>query len=95
MRIVEKFCSISCPYCGYEYLPQEIFIPRAVFGCQDIPRIIRDKEGKIRYYVGAEQDFTEKFTCNNCGNTFNVNLNLTYKATKETTDEFILKRKTE
>lgn len=95
MRIVEKFTSISCPYCGYEYLPQEIFIPRAVFGCSEIPRIMRNHEGKIIYYVGAEQDTEEVFTCNNCNNTFKVDMKFDYKTSKDTIEEFSIKRKTD
>ena len=59
-----KDTKITCPNCGYEYLPNEIFYPESVFG--DAKTIIRTPEGKIDIYTGKSFDLTEDFVCENC-----------------------------
>lgn len=61
---------ISCPQCGYEYLPSEIFIPKYVFGKPN--DIVRDVDGQILEYEGLPLDLEEIYTCDRCNYTFNV-----------------------
>ena len=77
---------ITCPNCGYEYLPGEIFIPVYLTG-QPIPKtILRDGVGTIlysEYQKDKELDLEEKYICDHCENTFVVEAQISYKATKE------------
>ena len=65
-----KFETIACPSCGYEYLPAEIYIPKAYFGKPFM--IERDKDGKIINYEGSSIDLFETYTCDKCNHTFRV-----------------------
>lgn len=68
--------SITCPYCGNEYHPQEIYIPSSFFGS---PRDIeRDSQGKIRDFCGADMDLVETYCCDMCGNEFKVTQRVTF-----------------
>lgn len=75
----QKIETIICPYCGREYLPCEIFIPRAFFGKPYY--IERDAEGKIIDIKGNIQDLFESFTCDSCNNEFNVEAKISFKST--------------
>ena len=67
---VRKFEIIECPKCGYEYLPVEIFVPRAYFGRPE--NIVRDEKGKIVSYEGTSVDLFEKYICDKCNTEFRV-----------------------
>lgn len=69
MRI-RKFEIIECPHCKYEYLPAEIFVPRAYFGHPE--NIQRDENGKLVSYDGTSVDLFEKYICDNCNTEFRV-----------------------
>lgn len=77
---------ITCPYCGWEYLPGEIFIPTYLVG-QPVPKtILRDALGKIlynEYQEDKELDLEEKYTCDNCDRTFVVEAQVSYKSREE------------
>ena len=62
--------TITCPECGYEYLPGEIFYPKTFLG--QPKNVVRDCYGKILGYEGAAVSCTETFTCESCNSTFNV-----------------------
>jgi len=84
-----KSQTIACPYCGYEYLPGEIFIPVYLIG-QPVPKtILRDGIGTIlysEYQKGKELDLEEKYICDHCENTFVVEAQINYKVSKETVE---------
>lgn len=80
----KKEITITCPCCGYEYLPAEIFIPKAFFGHPD--GIERSSNGKIDVYEGSSIDPVEKYVCDNCGCKFEVTAELKFK-TRELTEE--------
>lgn len=72
---------IICPYCHYEYLPAEIFIPSALLGR---PKdIIRDIDGQILEYEGVPQDLTETYICDKCNRVFGITMKMSF--TTETT----------
>jgi len=71
-----KLDVIICPYCGQEYLPNEIFIPNAVFG--KVENIERDFEGKILDVVCYNPDLNESYICDKCNNTFNVQAKINF-----------------
>lgn len=68
---------IKCPYCGYEYMPGEIFIPKYLVGqAKDIER---DENGKIIYTYPEEFDNKESFDCIKCNKTFEIEAFIEYK----------------
>ena len=72
---------ITCPCCGYEYFPAEIYVPNAFFGHPE--DIDRTSEGKIDIYEGTNMDLTEEFTCDRCGSTFKVEATVRFKTTEK------------
>ena len=71
-----KFEIIECPKCGREYLPAEIFIPKAFFGT---PKdIVRDIYGRILDYEGTSVDQVETYTCDKCNTLFQVRAKMTF-----------------
>lgn len=67
---------ISCPNCGAEYTPSEIFIPRCFMGVTEYVK--RDIAGKIQSVAGTDMDTTETFTCDYCKKTFEVFANVSF-----------------
>ena len=61
---------IVCPKCGAEYLPAEVFYPDEVFGNPE--NIVKDKKGKIEFFIGESINLTEEFTCYSCNCKFTV-----------------------
>ena len=58
---------IRCPYCGAEYLPEEIFVPSEIFGK---PKIVKDENGRIEYISKDEGSLSEEYFCDYCQNKF-------------------------
>ena len=71
---------ITCPYCRYEYLPAEIFIPKSFFGKPE--DIERTDLGAIDVYSGTSMNLEEEYICDNCGNPFTINADVKFR-TKE------------
>lgn len=77
---------IHCPYCDWEYLPGEIFIPDNLIGQpKDIERTI---EGKIDTYLGKIADTEETFVCEHCANKFKVKANISFITEKDSKYNF-------
>ena len=73
---------VTCPRCGAEYLPQEIFIPNAFFGRAS--HIERDESThKIIEVQGTELDPKEEYTCRFCNTPFNVTAKISFKAEED------------
>jgi len=67
----KKYEVITCPHCGYEYLPAEIYIPDSFFGKPyEIDR--EGVSGKIDYFFGSSMDLDERYTCDKCNQPFRV-----------------------
>lgn len=66
---MSKFITIACPKCGYEYLPAEIFVPKAFIGA---PESIIRENGKIVDFAGTSMNLEENYTCDRCNCTFHV-----------------------
>lgn len=73
----KKEIVITCPTCGYEYLPAEIYYPKSLLG--NPSEIDRTPEGKIDIYDGASVNPVETFTCERCGSTFEVVVDMKFK----------------
>ena len=62
---------ITCPNCGCQYLPAEIYIPKNFFG--NPVEVEREAtSGKIQYFFGSDMDLEEKYICDRCGQPFKV-----------------------
>ena len=70
---------IKCPYCGYEYVPSEIYYPDS-FLCKPTS-IYRDVDGKIEK-VNAKPCLEEHYICDNCDKTFKVKATINYASSK-------------
>lgn len=68
---------IICPKCHREYLPAEIFIPKAFFGKPT--DIIRDVYGQILEFEGSEMDLVESYICDSCNTAFNVTAKISFQ----------------
>ena len=72
----KKLEIIKCPHCDREYLPAEIFMPKAVFG--NPVEVERDYSGKIINYFGNPMDLKESYICDNCNMKFEVSVKLSF-----------------
>lgn len=73
---------ITCPYCGREYLPSEIFIGQYVFNKPT--NIRRNKNRKIIDYNGTSVDADEKYICDSCNLKFYVHIDFKFTTKKDT-----------
>ena len=81
-----KFVVITCPKCGMEYLPAEIFVPKAFFGKPDI--INRDENGKIISFSGTSININEKYCCDKRDTEFEINSKITFDSLINTEFDF-------
>lgn len=71
--------TVTCPSCGAEYLPAEIFYPNSFFGR---PRdIVRGDDGKLLGFNGTDMDLCETYICDVCKKKFTVTATMTFKTT--------------
>ncbi len=82
----KKDATITCPYCGREYLPAEIYLPKQFFGTPE--DIDRDAAGKIEVYDGEPMNLTEEYTCDCCGKTFKTQATISFKSLMSESSEF-------
>lgn len=76
----KKLTYITCPHCGREYLPAEIFYPNEFFGRpQDVERL---NNGKIENFCGKTMNTEEEYICDGCLTKFKVMAKVTF-TTKE------------
>jgi transposase-like protein len=69
---------ISCPYCGQEYLPSEIYIPNSFLG--KATQIFRKTSGKIDTFFGKNMDLKETYICDKCNTEFAVSAKVTFNS---------------
>ena len=71
-----KIDTISCPYCGCEYLPSEIFVPSFI----GHPKYIeKDTSGKILNCYGKMFDPIEYYICDKCNTKFKIKADVKFK----------------
>lgn len=75
MTINEK---IICPKCGREYLPAEIYLPKAFLG--NPQGIYKSEDGKIEIFEGKSMDLEEVYQCDICNCNFKVNAKVSFKS---------------
>ena len=62
---------ITCPHCGCQYLPAEIYLPDSFLG-RPIEIEREAISGVIRDYFGTTMDTEESYICDRCNQQFNV-----------------------
>lgn len=76
-KIIMKDVFISCPHCGRQYLPAEIYYPNEFFGRpHDIDRL---NGLKIESYLGQSMKLDEDYECDNCLRKFRVTAKIQFK----------------
>ena len=68
---------ISCPHCGTEYTPSEVYLPKCFLGNTEYVK--RDMEGKIQSVAGSDMDTYEMFTCDYCKKSFSVSATVSFE----------------
>lgn len=76
----QKLEIIICPYCGREYLPSEIFLPKSFLG--DARSIVRTTAGKIDTFFGKSMDLKEEYECDKCQGKFSVGARVSFYTKK-------------
>lgn len=72
---------IKCPFCNWEYLPCELYLPNSFLG--KTANIVRDEVGEILAYdEDGIMDLKEDYRCDNCGKKFGVEAEVTFKTIK-------------
>lgn len=82
----KKDAIITCPYCGREYLPAEIYNPNAFFGRPE--DIDRDDFGHLESYDGSCMDLKDSYECDTCGKLFEVTAEVKFRVSASTVEEF-------
>lgn len=80
MQEVNKNIMITCPHCGTEYFPCEIFYPKDFFG--NVTNVVRDESGKIISWSGTDMNLEEEFICEHCGKTFKTKAYINFETEK-------------
>ena len=77
---------IKCPYCGAEYIPQELYIPDDFLPVFD--DLVKDDSGKIVAMYEEPMNTHEEYTCDYCGHTFQVDAKVEFIATESAAHDF-------
>ena len=91
---MDDYNVITCPCCGQEFLPAEIFYPDDLIGKPK--EIYKTSSGKIDFYTGEDQCYNELYICDNCRNLLHVHADVKYtvnvvKDDEEFDEEFVSK----
>ncbi len=83
-ELPKKLVVITCPHCGHQYMPDEIFMPGELTGKSET--VIKDPLGKI-IYADYKEDYeptTEAhYICDNCEKPFIVKPTVLYTVSEE------------
>lgn len=77
---------ITCPKCGTEYLPAEIYYPNSFLGHPT--DITKTTLGKIDIYDGLSMNLNEEYMCDCCGTRFKVEAKVSFKTKLDETKNF-------
>lgn len=77
---------ITCPYCGREYLPSEIYLPNSFLG--KATNVMRMIDGSIEAYFGKNMDLKESYICDKCNSEFNVQAKVSFKTFPKQNSKF-------
>lgn len=74
--------NITCPNCGTEYYPQEIFIISPYITNKVLDK---DDEGKLLDDIPFNME--EKYKCDTCDKTFNIKMNIEFECSIDDFEE--------
>lgn len=77
---------IKCPYCGAEYLPQELYIPSDFLPKFD--DIVKDNSGKIIAVYEKPIHGHEEYTCDYCSHRFSIDANVEFNTSEVKEHDF-------
>ena len=78
---------ITCPYCGTEYMPCEIFIPNSFINqTRDIEK--DHMTGKIMYTPKDALETKEEYKCDRCNSTFKIEAKVSFFTDKLSNVDF-------
>ena len=81
----KSLIKIVCPKCGTQYLPGEIYLPKAFLG--QPKKVTKDFAGRILDFQGSTMDTRETYICDKCDCKFSVRAQVQfYTEAKETTN---------
>ena len=83
---MQKEIVIKCPYCGWEYLPSEIYMPNSFLG--KAYQIYRKEDGTIDVYDGHNMDLSEEFVCDHCNKPFTIEADVKFKTETKKQKDF-------
>ena len=83
---IKKSQLISCPHCGYQYLPKEIYLPNFFFG--ETKEVSRDTNGRIVDIDKPILNLTESYICDKCSTKFNVTAKILFQCDTNENDFF-------
>lgn len=88
MNIVDrkKENIITCPYCGMEYLPSEIYMPKDFLG--NPGDIYKTPSGNLEAYEGESMNLQEEYVCDGCGKLFEVEAEVRFRTKEKQEDNF-------
>lgn len=87
MKSSKRFDIITCPNCGAEYLPREIYIPDAFFGKD--PDIEKDcTTHTIIYDGGKPLGLNESYICDYCNTPFIVKAYIRFNVEEDVRHNF-------
>ena len=78
---------LTCPTCGAEYFPQEIFVLSELTN----PNIVKDEDGKILGKLNI--DTSETYVCDFCNEPFHADMNMSFTISKFTPTQHVTKLK--
>lgn len=73
---MDNYIIISCPVCGEQYLPSEIFFPDDLIGKPK--EIFKDTSGKLDFYTGEDQNYDQYYVCDHCGSKLHIHASVKY-----------------
>lgn len=74
MESINQDHIIRCPYCGKEYFPSEIFVPKNFIGTAF--HLTED------LYLGSDMELLETYICDKCDSSFEVVANVSFESRK-------------
>lgn len=79
---------ITCPVCGQEYLPDELFVD--LTGKHNV--IEKTRAGKIDFYFGDDPEEETYYICDSCNSKFKVKIDVKFTTSVENeSSEYITK----
>lgn len=81
---MKKYYVIKCPKCGWEYLPEDIYVQ--ILGRPK--NEVRDENGKILFFDGETMDLHEEYICDHCDCAFMIDMKSSFDVKIDNVHDF-------